>query len=199
MNADTVIRALSDAPRLYSRAEILARPSPVPRESGIYAWYFREIPPGVPTEGCHRVGALSLLYVGISPKAPPRNGARASEQTLWHRVRYHMRGNAYGSTLRLTLGCLLSSELGIALRRVGNGTRLTFAQGEARLSGWLDANAYVTWLACRAPWVPEPAVIHSLSLRLNLEHNSTHPFYAKLRRIRESARANARGAPIAAA
>ncbi|MER6923283.1 GIY-YIG nuclease family protein [Streptomyces spiralis] len=54
------------------------------------------------------------------------------------RGRYHYRGNAAGSTLRLTLGCLF----GLELRRVGSGTRLTFGRvGEARLSQWMAANA----------------------------------------------------------
>jgi hypothetical protein len=55
------------------------------------------------------------------------------------RNRYHYRGNAEGSTLRLTLGCLLSSSLGLRLRRVGSGKRLTFADGEARLSESMSA------------------------------------------------------------
>ncbi len=192
MNPDRVIRALSHPARLYSRAEVLASPSPVPREAGLYAWYFKEIPPGVPMNRCRRVGDLSLLYVGISPKEPPRNGASPSAQTLWHRVRYHMRGNAYGSTLRLTLGCLLAPRLRIKLQRVGSGKRLTFGGGEAVLSRWLEANAYVAWFTCSKPWVLEPDVIRSLSLPLNLDHNSTHQFYSKLKRIREAARAKAR-------
>ncbi|WP_386143941.1 GIY-YIG nuclease family protein [Streptomyces yanii] len=44
---------------------------------------------------------------------------RTSTQNLRTRVRYHYRGNAAGSTLRLTLGCLL----GLELRRVGSGKR----------------------------------------------------------------------------
>lgn len=32
---------------------------------------------------------------------------------------------ACGSTLRLTLGCLLAEQLGIQLRRVGSGARVT--------------------------------------------------------------------------
>jgi hypothetical protein len=45
-------------------------------------------------------------------------------------VRYHYRGNTAGSTLRLTLGCLL----GLELRRVGSGKRMTFGKaGEATL------------------------------------------------------------------
>jgi hypothetical protein len=44
----------------------------------------------------------------------------ASKQALSHRVRYHMRGNAEGSTLRLSFGCILADQLGIELRRVGS-------------------------------------------------------------------------------
>ena len=45
------------------------------------------------------------------------------------RIPYHYQGNAEGSTLRLTLGCPLSEELDIELRRVGSGKRGTFAEG----------------------------------------------------------------------
>jgi hypothetical protein len=52
-----------------------------------------------------------------------------------------MQGNAYGSTLRLTLGCMLAEKLGIELHRVGGGTRRTFTTtGEAKLSAWMDEN-----------------------------------------------------------
>jgi hypothetical protein len=51
--------------------------------------------------------------------------------------------NAEGSTLRLTLGCLLADELGIELRRVGSGKRFTFSTGEKRLSEWMEANARI--------------------------------------------------------
>jgi hypothetical protein len=81
------------------------RPSPVPASPGVYAWYFAELPPGLSTEGCISRGNLSLLYVGISPKRPTVDGGAPSRQTLRSRVRYHYRGNAEGSTLRLTLGC----------------------------------------------------------------------------------------------
>jgi GIY-YIG catalytic domain len=49
----------------------------------------------------------------------------------------HYTGNAEGSTLRKTLGCLLANELGIQLWRVGSGNRMTFIEGEQALSaGW---------------------------------------------------------------
>ena len=44
---------------------------------------------------------------------------------LRKRLRGHLRGNASGSTLRLTLGCLLADQLRLKLRPVGASKRLT--------------------------------------------------------------------------
>ena len=68
--------------KLWSRAEVLARPCPVPRESGLYGWYIREIPCGVPTSGCYEANGYKLLYVGISPKAPTRGGANPQRRLV---------------------------------------------------------------------------------------------------------------------
>lgn len=122
---------------LFTREEVLMRPSPVPASAGVYAWYFNKVPDGVPIQGCHTFEGHTLLYVGISPKKPSADGLTMSRQSLRTRIRYHYRGNAYGSTLRLTLGSLLAPELGIRLRRVGSGTRLTFSAGEGTLSEWM--------------------------------------------------------------
>ena len=104
--------ALFRPSHLYSRAEVLIPPTPVPARPGAYAWYFREVPPGVPVDGCHQDQGLWLLYVGISPSKPPTNGKLPSKQSLAKRIRYHFTGNAEGSTLRLTLGCLLADTVG---------------------------------------------------------------------------------------
>jgi hypothetical protein len=104
---------------VYASAAILKRPSPVPAGPSVYAWFFRD----VPLDGCLNHGGMPLLYVGISPKAPPTNSAPISRQVLRSRVRYHYHGSAEGSTLRLTLGCLLDDALSIELRRVGSGQR----------------------------------------------------------------------------
>src|SRR5918912_1397479 len=85
--------------RLFNAAEVTARPSPVPARPGVYGWYFSEVPPSVPTDQCHWLDGKALLYVGISPKAPPTNGRPASRQTLRNRPRTHYTGNAEGSTL----------------------------------------------------------------------------------------------------
>ena len=52
--------------RLWRRQEVLTTPC-VPRRAGVYAWYFRAIPPSVPTEGCVVRDGLTLLYGGIAP------------------------------------------------------------------------------------------------------------------------------------
>lgn len=44
--------------------------SAAPKLPGVYAWYFDQVPPGVPVEGCHEVAGHVLLYVGIAPKGP---------------------------------------------------------------------------------------------------------------------------------
>ena len=184
--------------KLWTRSESLASPSPVPKKSGIYGWFFKSIPPKVPKEGCTFKDGLALLYVGISPKAPPQNGRPPSKQKLKDRICYHYRGNAEGSTLRLTLGVLLSNELGLELRRVGSGKRMTFqTEGENRLSEWLSNNAFVTWTVHHEPWVLETEVIRHLSLPLNLAQNKQHAFFHVLTTMRKEAKTRAREMPIA--
>ena len=182
--------------RLWTRSEVLMRPCPVPREGGLYAWYFRRMPPGVPATGCHRVGDATLLYVGISPKRPPMDGSPPSRQRLLTRIRYHFRGNAEGSTLRLSLGCLLAESLGIELRRVGSGQRHTFADGEIRLSEWMEENAFVCWLPAQEPWLLESQLISELSLSLNLSGNKDHSFHQQLSAARKHQRLRADELPV---
>jgi hypothetical protein len=142
---------------------------------------------------------MSLLYVGISPKAPPRNGAEPSGENLRKRIRTHYRGNASASTLRMALGCLLAEELGIALRRVGESARLRFtADGEAALSNWMAENALVCWLEHPQPWLVEHEAIKRLDLPLNLDQNSHHGFHLALSAARAAARESARAQPIVA-
>jgi len=164
------------------------------QEPGVYAWYFRQVPNGVPIQGCHTIGARTLLYIGISPCRPPKMGSKRP-QSLRKRVRYHARGNAEGSTLRLSLGCLLARKLRIELRRVGSGDRMTFTNGERTLSAWMAENAFVAWSSFHAPWEVEEALISAICLPLNIDQN-THPFAVRLSAIRCAAKARARALPI---
>ncbi|HEV2208836.1 MAG TPA: hypothetical protein VG167_08675 [Verrucomicrobiae bacterium] len=112
----------------------------------------------------------------MAPTSPPANAERPSSQHLRKRIQYHLRGNAEGSSLRLSLGCLLADHLGLELRRVGSGNRMTFDPTEHTLSAWLEANARITWLEHPEPWLLETEPIQSVSVPPNLDQNSSHPF-----------------------
>lgn len=191
-NLENIIAALTEPSRLFSRENVLAKPSPVPKQPGLYAWYFRKPPPEVPTEDCIYHEGLPLLYVGISPR-----NAYSKEQ-IQKRIRYHYRGNAEGSTLRLTLGVLLSEESNYPLRRVGSGKRMTFThQGEKWLDDWMGANALVTWVEYPRPWELEAQILRRLALPLNIQDNSHHSFAMQLSQKRRAAKMAARETPVA--
>ena len=179
-----MLDTLRNAEPLLGRQDVLRRPSPVPAEPGIYAWYMRGLP--APTDSCHQRAGHALVYLGIAPSRA-NSGA-----TLRSRIRQHLNGNASGSTLRLSVGSLLAEELGISLRRVGR--RLHFGEGEATLNSWLDQCARVCWLPHLKPWEVEAELIQSCDLPLNLEHNANHPFRPTLSAMRAAARAEARSA-----
>jgi hypothetical protein len=190
---------LHSPPRIWSRDEILSKENPVPHLPGVYAWFFKQIPPGVPLDGCLTFNIMTLLYVGISPKEPPKMSAGPSRQTLRSRLRYHYRGNAERSTLRLTIWCLLAEQLGIKLWRVGSGKRMTFTiQGEEKLSTWMEDSTFVSWVVANEPWNIEDHILGTLSLPLNLQGDGKHPFHPVLTEIRRRARERARQLPILA-
>ncbi|WP_246010901.1 GIY-YIG nuclease family protein [Nocardia mexicana] len=187
------------AARPYSRAEVLAKPSPVPAERGVYGWWFRRLPAEIDAGCCATKDGLTLLYIGIGPSKPPSNGKAPSRQTIRSRIRTHYTGNAAGSTLRLTLGCLLSDELGIELRLFGSGKRLHFGRGERLLSQWMHENALVSWITDTSPWVLEDELIATLDVPLNLQGNAWNGFHAFLTAARWSAaRMRATGLPVLA-
>ena len=188
------MKGLISPPKLYSRIEILSKPSPIPNIHGVYGWFFKEIPLLVPSDGCVKHKGLALLYVGISSdkKCKPN-----SKQDLKKRIIYHYRGNAEGSTLRQSLEVLLKEKSGHPLRRVGSGKRMTFTHvGEQWLDDWMERNAFVCLVEHKTPCELEEKLLHSLSLPLNIEGNRHHPFAVELSRLRKKARAQARELPI---
>lgn len=178
---------------LRSRAEVLSRPSPVPQAGGVYAWYFDQVPPGVDASTCYVIDGWTLLYVGISPKEPPTNGRAPSTSTLRKRLQTHFAGNAAGSTLRLTLGCLLAKGLDANLRRVGSGARYTLTNpGEQRLDAWMAEHARVAWRAVAEPWRLERDILGSgTSLPLNIRDNPNLAHIAFVQAARSAARREA--------
>ncbi len=180
--------------RTYSRTEVMSKPTPVPAVNGVYFWWFKEIPPGVPAEGCITCDGYTLLYVGISPD---RRGKPNSRSNLRKRIKTHYSGNAAGSTLRRTLGVLLSGISCFPLRRVGSGSRMTFTHpGEQWLDAWMEKNAKVHWIPVEAPWELEDMLIASIPLPLNIQGNA-HDFKIMLSGMRSQAAAEARLMDIA--
>ena len=102
-----VIQIISNPQKVWSRKEVLSKPSPIPMRNGIYAWFFQSTPPLVPVKDCLIFENKILLYAGISPKND------TSTQNLRKRITTHFKGNAEGSTLRLTLGTLLYEKSGL--------------------------------------------------------------------------------------
>jgi hypothetical protein len=179
-----------DASSLCDRATFLGKPCPVPRSPGVYAWYFAKAPPEIDIADCHVVDGLTLLYVGIAPGKRITRG-KPSRRTLQDRLGDHYCGNAEGSTLRLSLGCLL----GMQLRRVGSGATRTFTNpGEQELDAWMSENAFVTWLEVERPWEMEHAILQSgCPLPLNGSGNPN----AVLKDFIEGVRKRAKDAAIA--
>ena len=189
------ISALTNPIILYSRATVMSKPCPVPQESGAYGWFFKNIPSNVPTDGCVIKDGMTLLYVGISPD---KVGKPNSQQNLRKRITNHYRGNAEGSTLRRSLGVLLTAESDFPLRRVGSGKRMTFTHlGEQWLDKWMERNAFVCWVQHPAPWELEAELLGSLFLPLNIKGNTDHFFADNLTQLRKDAIKQAREMSVA--
>lgn len=192
--------ALIREPRLFRRSEFMVRNCPVDRQDGIYAWFFDNVIEGLDSSACYRLDGIPLLYVGIARKSEDTNPARHMRD----RIREHFNGNAAGSTLRLSLGCLL----GLELRQVGGNKtkikdgreiktkpRYIFANGgEARLDQWLQQHARVAWMPVERPWEVEPMVFGSgLHLPINIERHQGRGSFVS--RTREEAKERAKTLP----
>lgn len=68
MNESTFEAILN--PLVSGPARVLAKDCPVPKKAGVYAWYFRKVPLGVPTEGCHRGKGLPCFTWEFHPASP---------------------------------------------------------------------------------------------------------------------------------
>ena len=188
---DPALSELVSPVQCHSWASLENDANQPPRRPGVYAWYFARdaVPANVPLVGAHAIDdEWILLYIGIAP-AKPSPLKPPSRKTLRSRLRFHFRGNARGSTLRLTLGCLL----GLPLVRVGSNDRLTFCDGEAVLSRWMAEHARVCWVENERPWELEDLAIASLHLPFNLAGNRRSPFFMHLSALRSAAKVRALG------
>lgn len=186
-----VSEALLHPANLWRGDELWKSPESPPAKAGVYAWYFDRAPGCTPLDGCQSYDKRWLLYVGISPSSV---GSKAQLRT---RLRQHFRGNARGSTLRKTLGCLLQAELELDFGFHSPNSARFSKECEAKLSEWINEHARVAWVTNPEPWVVEEQMISGLSLPLNLQGNQRHPFYAQLKLARaemlQAARSNLDG------
>ena len=181
---------------VIDRESASSRSFQIPPVAGVYFWFFDEIPMGVPKEGCIKKDDLFLLYVGAAPKKLSPNRYQSAEVTIRDHIHDHFNGNAAASSLRLSLGCLLATQLRLELRRVGSATRLTFSDGEKRLSEWMGQHAFVGWIEHPKPWPIVDELIVAQSLPLNFDGNTDHVFWSQLNEMRGSMKSRARALPI---
>lgn len=137
-----ILRALLHPDRLLTCSEIRVKPCPIVSKPGVYAWYFRQVPPRVPTQGCHVFATYTLfVYWHFSVPATKR---RIPARAIGPEANPISRSRECGRVDAASIpGLLVGSELGNELRRVGSGERMTFVMGEQRLSAWMAEHALV--------------------------------------------------------
>ena len=174
-------------PKMYQRKYVLSKNSSCPRSNGIYAWYFKDGLFKLPNQkSISRHKNYSILYIGIAPSR------LTSKSNIRKRIFNHFRGTAYGSTLRLSLGVLLSNKSKFILRRIKNKKMIRFTdEGEDWIDNWLEKNSLVSWFANQHPWKIETNLINQLYLPLNIQGNLDNPFKSILIDLRKKARERA--------
>ncbi len=166
LSAEEVLESLTKTAKLCPYSDLSGSLNPVPKKGGIYAWYFKEIPPLVPTDKCVVRENKTLLYVGISP-----NGMK-SNANLFKRIKNHRVSSGVGSTLRRSLNTVFYGQ-----------PFLSETNEKEQMNNWMKENAFVCWAERENPWEIEVEVITRSWLPLNIEHSS-HPFSQKLKSMR---------------
>ena len=179
-------------PKMYPRKYVLSKNSSCPRANGIYAWYFKNNLFEFPNQkNISKHKNYSILYIGIAPSR------LTSKSNIRKRIFNHFRGTAYGSTLRLSLGILLSNKSKFILRRIKNKKMIRFTdEGEDWIDNWLEKNSLVSWFANQHPWKIEKNLINKLYLPFNIQGNLNNPFKSTLIDLRKNARERATNLPV---
>ena len=167
--------------KIFSKNEIFSRPSPIPKESGVYGAYFKEVPSGIDIKNCVLFEERTLLYIGVSTI------------NLQKRIKGHYTKDASRSTLRNTLGILLADKSKFPLRRIEpykRKTRNFTPDGESWLNLWVEENMFFSFETTPSYLQREDEYLKKLgpsgSLPLNIDKN-THPYSSKLKRKRKAA------------
>lgn len=158
--------------------------SAAPKEKGIYCWWFAPGSLPVPAAPYEKVEGFELLYVGIAPSSS------TSKSLLRPRLVRHATGDASRSTLRLTLGVLLTDELGLTLG-IHKARPNWGPDGEAKLNRWMSEHARIAWAVHPEPWTVEDELLANATLALNINGRSDS-FARELKDRRTNARRTAR-------
>lgn len=184
---EVVLRRLAKPSRLWSRKELAEEPPPA--GPGVYGWYFLRAPKPLRKREFrhpekHRVRVRrwlfrkwTLLYVG---KHDQDLGRRIVDEHFDGEL---VRGKTM-STMRMSLGCVLASTLGLALETRGKDGYTWGIKGEEDLSGWLCKHARVAWSETGICGDAERRAIKAFDLPLNRQGNEDHPFHDMLGRMR---------------
>ncbi|WP_091181073.1 GIY-YIG nuclease family protein [Paramicrobacterium humi] len=160
----------------------------------MYGWWFTPDALPVPHSEYATARGLELLYVGIAPRKPSLAGTESNSR-LRDGLTAHSMKDASRSTLRLSLGVLLSDELGLTLGAYGG--RLNWGPAsEEKLTRWMLGHARISWVIDDAPWVIEKELLASISLALNLD-GRTDGFAMSLSERRQRFRRDARASAMA--
>ncbi len=181
LSIDEKIDLLIKTSNLHSREEIINNPSTIPADSGICAWFFKDIPNNIPLENSFKRDGFSLLFLG---SAPNKKGINSNLRKGI--VNQHLKGNVHDSTLRFSLACLLQKQLNITFSQ--HSSRISLGDDEERLDEWLNKNARVAYLTDAEAGTDKVEMIKKLDLPLNIEHNKEHPFYVTLKKLRADAK-----------
>ncbi|MGU9962484.1 MAG: GIY-YIG nuclease family protein [Candidatus Halichondribacter symbioticus] len=193
---DDIIKALTKPEKLYSYSDIISNgfleDHPDINETGIYAWYFKEIPPHVTDDDDYPMvikNNKTLLYIGKSGSVP-----------LQKRINTHYTGKARRSTLRMSLSVLFHEQMPDLFCESGSKKGKYYyhlpENGEEDLNKWMEKNACVCWIAKKNPTNDEKGVIGKISPPFNII-DGKHSFREKLNRMRCDAKNKARQSLIA--
>ncbi len=187
---DDIIKALTKPEKLYSYSQI----NDIPKTSGIYAWYFKELPPHVPNDTKYQIKKdemiFHLLYVGEA-------------SNLHRRIRGHYKYQSDSSTLRRSLGVLFHKHNSKCMppficKMKPDGTyRYHFPKnGENCLTAWMKKHAFICWAEHKDADEKirqkiETELMELVLPPLNIK-NGTHPFSCKLGKMRCEAELQAR-------
>jgi hypothetical protein len=182
---------MHEPPRLKAHPAklVMASTDLVPDEPGIYLLAFATTQRFLEKVGYYEFDERRPLTIGGYEACY----AGATLGSLRNRVLDHLRRGSEASSLRQTVGALLSQDLGLDV--VGGEQRSSFHFGdtEHRLTAWLREHCLVGYLVCDNPFEVERDLIRSIPLPLNISERKRHPFSRYLLSLRACLAARPQG------